>query len=56
MKNSHHVLFFTITLLFNTTCAQNANWGLTDELLKYLSDIVKHASEESRDDIKIIQE
>lgn len=56
MKNSSHVLFFIATLLFTARCAQNANWGLMDELLKYTLDTAKHASEGPRDEIKIFPE
>jgi len=56
MKNSSHVLFFIASIPFNITCAQNANRGLTVELLKYLSDVAKYASEESRDEINSLPE
>ena len=56
MTNSSYVLFFIATLLFNATCAQNANWGLMDELLKYTLDTAKHASEGPRDELKISPE
>lgn len=56
MKNSSHVLFFVASLLFNILYAQNANRGLMVEMLKYLSDVAKHASEEPRDEINSLPE
>jgi len=56
MKNSSHVLFFITSILFNIICAQNANRGLTVEVLKYLSDVAKYASEEPRDEINSLPE
>ena len=56
MKNSSHVLFFIATLLFGVACAQDANRGLTVELLKYISDIVRYASEEPRDELNGLPE
>jgi len=56
MKNSSHVLFFIATLLFGVACAQDANRGLTVELLKYISDMVRYASEEPRDELKGLPE
>ena len=56
MKNSSHFLFVIATLLFGVICAQNANRGLAVELLRYLSDITRHAAEEPRDEMYYLPE
>ena len=56
MKKSSHVLFFIASLLFTVTCAQNAKRVLLEGILRYVSDMAKHASEEPRDEINSLPE
>jgi choline dehydrogenase len=56
MKSSTHFLFFAAAFLFGGVYTQNANWGLTEHMLNYALEIVKHATEEPRDEIDILPE
>jgi hypothetical protein len=56
MRSSTHVLLLVSTLLYHIACPKNANWGLTEHLLKYGLEIAKHASEETLDETVTLPE
>jgi len=56
MRSSTHVLLLVSTLLYHIACPKNANWGLTEQLLKYGLEIAKHASEEPLDETVTLPE
>jgi choline dehydrogenase-like flavoprotein len=56
MKIPNHFLFFVAVSLLHRAYTQKVNWGYTEHMLKYVFEIVKHSSEEPKDEIDILPE